>query len=172
MASRVAAKARSALCFQKAPIAALSRRVGVPTMAPASLPASRYFAISSGNVAGMSGVPFGDLLVVLDAEYGLASRFIQEPLSELAQILGYVKLAADTVIEFSDAEILMEEIGVPPIPQERLDILTIAPETLPVDELVSDVGDDDRESGKLPSEAVDDTVTVSRNARKNRLFRR
>jgi hypothetical protein len=120
----------------------------------------------------MSGVNFGDLLVVLDAEYGLASRFIQEPLSELAQILGYVKLAADTVIEFSDAEILMEEIGVPPIPPERLDILTIAPETLPVDELVSDVGDDDRESGKLPSEAVDDTVTVSRNARKNRLFRR
>lgn len=83
----------------------------------ASTPPPRAFsAIASSDV---SGVAFGDLLTFLDVNYGLNSRFVQEPLAELAQILGYVRIAADTVINFRDAEILMEEIGAPPCTPEQ-----------------------------------------------------
>merc|ERR1719217_191092 len=92
-------------------------------MSPSS---SRGFSVLASSDIGElhlqgAGVQFGDLLNWLDVQYGLASRFVQEPLSELASILGYVKVTADTIIEFGDAGILMEEIGVPPITPDQLE---------------------------------------------------
>jgi len=66
------------------------------------------------------GISFGDLLMCLDSHYGLASRFVQGTLAELAQILGYAKVGADTVLTYSDAQILMEEIGAPSLTPEEL----------------------------------------------------
>jgi hypothetical protein len=60
------------------------------------------------------------LLRCLDEQYGLASRYVQSTLAESANILGYVRVASDTVINFSDVRILMEEIGAPPLSPEEL----------------------------------------------------
>merc|ERR1712107_324241 len=51
---------------------------------------------------------------------GLAARYVQSTLAELATILGYVRVASDTVIGFGDVHILMEEIGAPPLSPEEL----------------------------------------------------
>jgi len=60
------------------------------------------------------------LLRCLDEQYGLAARYVQSTLAELATILGYVRVASDTVIGFTDVHILMEEIGAPPLSPEKL----------------------------------------------------
>lgn len=65
------------------------------------------------------GVAFGELLACLDTHYGLASRFVHGTLSELAQILGYASVEDDTLLTYGDAQILMEEIGAPPLTPEE-----------------------------------------------------
>jgi hypothetical protein len=97
---------------------AFPRNITAPQMV-ATHSCSRHFSATVSS--DFQGVNFGDLLTCLDMQYGLSSRFIQEPLSELAHILGYVRLAADTMIDFSDAKILMEEMGVPPMSAQQID---------------------------------------------------
>lgn len=64
------------------------------------------------------GVPFEELVVLLEAQYGLAERFVRGSLSELAEILGY-HASVDPIIQYGDASILLEEIGAPPLTPEQ-----------------------------------------------------
>lgn len=67
-----------------------------------------------------SFVKFGDLLQWIDRQYGLASKFIKEPMSEILSILGYRTLTTDTIIEHRDASIVVEDLGVPALTPDQI----------------------------------------------------
>jgi len=126
---------------------------------PSRMPSRHFAAAAANDMGGLQGVPFGDLLNYIDLQYGLSSCFVEEPLAELAHILGYMKLAADTMIDFADAKILMEEIGVPPIAPEQFEDFSLlkavsdAPELEVFDEDVSDEMSDDLSDDLSDNEA-------------------
>jgi len=116
------------------------RRV-VPALAPRfALPAGRYGILASRFGMGMGpparcfikprgitmtatvpaheGVRFEELLVFLEVQYGLAESCVRSSLAELAEILGY-HASVNTIIRYSDAHILLEEIGAPPLTPEE-----------------------------------------------------
>lgn len=113
---------------------------GISQMPALQMHSRSCAAIASADI----GVPFSNLLISLDVHYGLASQWVQEPLAELAHILGYVRVAADTLIEFGDAKILMEEIGVPPLEEHQLQNVThlnaAASEESGVEQTLDDAG--------------------------------
>lgn len=159
-----------------APQAALPKGIGSPHVV---LVPSRLRLLATITSSDLQGVSLSYLLTYLHVNYGLVSRYIQEPLCELAHILGYVKLAADTVIEFRDANILLEEMGVPPITLEQLgDLHSLnaaagktavedAEQSVSVDDLVQD-NDGRLATEQAPAKATED-VEISH---KTRLFRR
>jgi len=63
----------------------------------------------------LDAVPFADMLAFLREKYGLQDAVVRQPLSELAQILGYRHVEAGTTIQFGDMGILMEEVGADPV---------------------------------------------------------
>lgn len=129
----------------RAPAAMLATQKPLQLTGISQMPALQMHSRSCAAIAsGDIGVPFRDLLTSLDVHYGLASQWVQEPLAELAHILGYVRVAADTLIEFGDAKILMEEIGVPPLEEQQLQGVThlnaAASEESGVEQTLDDAG--------------------------------
>lgn len=116
--------------------------------ATASLPSGA----STGHT--LEGVSFEELVEFVEAQYGLAERFIRGSLSELAEILGY-HVGVDPIIQYTDAGILMEEIGAPPLTQQqlsefkasRIDLKETAEEETREDNL----GDDDLHGSEQPT---------------------
>lgn len=76
-------------------------------------------AVAATVSCSVGGVAFEELVGLLEAQYGLAERFVRGSLSELAEMLGY-HVGMDPIIEYADADILMEEIGAPPLSQQQL----------------------------------------------------
>eukprot|EP00927_Polykrikos_kofoidii_P054996 TRINITY_DN49311_c0_g1_i1.p1 TRINITY_DN49311_c0_g1~~TRINITY_DN49311_c0_g1_i1.p1 ORF type:complete len:272 (-),score=40.50 TRINITY_DN49311_c0_g1_i1:190-1005(-) len=104
--------------------------VGMVSLAPT---ASRLSPLTPGQLARDRGIatisdtaqldqtiPFGELLTYLDTQYGIAAQYVEETLTDLAHILGYMKVATDTMIEYGDASILLEEVGAPPVTSEEI----------------------------------------------------
>lgn len=136
MACRQTARALSTAALRARPGGAAPRAIPAPARGrPGSLSAPRSFsaavaaapAVRGGvlaqtawPVSAEEGLQFDLLLRCLDEQYGLAARYVQSTLAELATILGYVRVASDTVIGFSDVHILMEEVGAPPLSPEEL----------------------------------------------------
>lgn len=87
-----------------------------------SAPPQRPVYPRSISVAAAShspeGLPFTELVALLEVQYGLAERFVRGSLSELAEILGY-HAPTDPIIQFGDASILLEEVGAPPLTPEE-----------------------------------------------------
>jgi len=94
--------------------AAMPRPVAVGPAHP------RLFSAVAVAESDIAGVTFGDLLRYLQDQYGLAHQYVEDTLSELAQILGYEEVDSNTRIHFGDVKILMEEVGTSPATKKEL----------------------------------------------------
>eukprot|EP00933_Yihiella_yeosuensis_P042939 TRINITY_DN37621_c0_g1_i1.p1 TRINITY_DN37621_c0_g1~~TRINITY_DN37621_c0_g1_i1.p1 ORF type:complete len:203 (-),score=38.36 TRINITY_DN37621_c0_g1_i1:122-682(-) len=130
-----------------------ARKVALPQMTQRiqSRVVPRHFAAVATSELH-EGIHFGELLTYLEIQYGLAAKFVQGELSELAQILGYSTVAQDTMINDEDAELLMEEIGIPPVPVDKLkeDLSNLSASASP-NEFSEDLHDDAIEEDVVPA---------------------
>eukprot|EP00427_Karlodinium_veneficum_P032760 CAMPEP_0169196082 /NCGR_PEP_ID=MMETSP1016-20121227/7548_1 /TAXON_ID=342587 /ORGANISM="Karlodinium micrum, Strain CCMP2283" /LENGTH=219 /DNA_ID=CAMNT_0009272645 /DNA_START=90 /DNA_END=746 /DNA_ORIENTATION=- len=75
---------------------------------------SRHFSAVAVNYDLRDGIEFGHFLEYLQEQYGLAQKAVEGKLSELANILGYEAIDLNTIIQYGDLKILLEELGANP----------------------------------------------------------